>query len=164
MKPNIRRRDVFTSHWYTIPILQERHITTSTSSLIYMITEDLEWKKNVSAILKVNLIVPNVHGMIQILFTFLIPKVICHPVNKLPNRRYIHQYLETLNNQPEQCGCGTAAEIAYMGHHTGCIEFQYIHERESFEVLFAILKKRRKVTFSGQTNIQIKKTQVGYHE
>ena len=137
-------------------LLQGRHITISTSSLIPMITEDLEWKKNVS-VLKVNFIVTNVHGMIQILFTFLIPKVICHPVNKLPNRKIYHQYLETLNNQPEQCGCGTAAEIAYMGHHTECIEFQYIHERESFEVLFAILKKRRKVTFSGHTNIQTKR-------
>ena len=36
-----------------------------------------------------------------------------------------------------------------MGHNTGCVEFQYIHERESYEVFLAILKKRKKVTFSG---------------
>ena len=65
-------------------------------------------------------------------------------------------YQNTVHNPPEQCGCGTAAEIAYMGHHTGCVEFQYIHERESYEVLFAILKKRKKVTFSEHTNIQSK--------
>ena len=36
-----------------------------------------------------------------------------------------------------------------MGHNTGCFEFQHIHERESYEVLFAILKKRKKVSFTG---------------
>ena len=36
-----------------------------------------------------------------------------------------------------------------MGHNTGCFEFQYIHERESYEVLLAILKKRKKVSFAG---------------
>ena len=43
-------------------------------------------------------------------------------------------HLNSLNStqQPtEYCHCGTAAEIAYLGHHTGCNEFQYIHERES---------------------------------
>ena len=49
----------------------------------------------------------------------------------------------------EECGCGTAAEIAYMGHHTGCGEFQYIHERESYEVLLAMLKKKKRVSFPG---------------
>ena len=49
----------------------------------------------------------------------------------------------------EDCGCGTAAEIAYMGHHTGCDEFQYIHERESYEVLLAMLKKKKRVSFPG---------------
>ena len=49
----------------------------------------------------------------------------------------------------EECGCGTAAEIAYMGHHTGCDEFQYIHERESYEVLLAMLKKKKRVSFPG---------------
>ena len=63
-------------------------------------------------------------------------------------QKIYHMYLNTLNNPPEHCGCGTAAEIAYMGHNTGCVEFQYIHERESYEVLLAILKMRKKVTFS----------------
>ena len=58
-------------------------------------------------------------------------------------------YQNTIHNPPEHCGCGTAAEIAYMGHNTGCIEFQHIHERESYEVLLAILKKRKKVSFTG---------------
>ena len=51
----------------------------------------------------------------------------------------------------EACGCGSAAEIAYMGHHTGCSEFQYVHERESYEVLLALLKKKKKkkVSFPG---------------
>ena len=46
--------------------------------------------------------------------------------------------------QTEPCGCGSVAEIAYMGHHTGCSEFQYVHERESYEVLLAMLKKKKK--------------------
>ena len=79
------------------------------------------------------------------------------PSEQAAQQKIYHQYLETLNNQPDQCGCGTAAKIAYMGHHTGCIEFQYVHERESFEVFLAILKKRRKVTFSGHTKIQTKR-------
>ena len=64
-------------------------------------------------------------------------------------QKIYHMYLNTVHNPPEYCGCGTAAEIAYMGHNTGCNEFQYIHERESYEVLLAILKKRKKVSFSG---------------
>ena len=49
----------------------------------------------------------------------------------------------------EECGCGTAAEIAYMGHLTSCDEFQYIHERESYEVLLARMKKKKRVSFPG---------------
>ena len=64
-------------------------------------------------------------------------------------QKIYHMYLNSLQNPPEYCGCRTAAEIAYMGHNTGCNEFQYIHERESYEVLLAILKKRKKVTFPG---------------
>ena len=45
-------------------------------------------------------------------------------------KKIYHFYLNSTHNLPEYCGCGTAAEIAYMGHHTGCNEFQYIHERE----------------------------------
>ena len=36
-----------------------------------------------------------------------------------------------------------------MGHTTGCFKFKYIHERESYEVLLAILKKRKKVSIAG---------------
>ena len=56
-------------------------------------------------------------------------------------------YQNTKNNPPEICGCGTAAEIAYMGHKTTCEEFQWIHERSSYEILLAVLKKRKKVSF-----------------
>ena len=55
-------------------------------------------------------------------------------------------YKDTIHNPSENCGCGTAAEIAYMGHNTACFKFQYIHERESYEVLLAILQKSEKVT------------------
>ena len=41
----------------------------------------------------------------------------------------------------------TAAEIAYLGHKSTCEEFQWIHERSSYEMLLAILKKRKKVNF-----------------
>ena len=46
--------------------------------------------------------------------------------------------------QQESCGCGTAAEIAYMGHKSICGEFQWIYERSSYEMLLAVLKKRKK--------------------
>ena len=55
-------------------------------------------------------------------------------------------YQNTQNGQQELCGCGTAAEIAYLGHKSTCEEFQWIHERSSYEMLLAILKKRKKVT------------------
>ena len=50
------------------------------------------------------------------------------------------------NGQQEPCGCGTAAEIAYMGHKSTCERFQWIHERSSYEWLLANLQKRKKVT------------------
>ena len=50
------------------------------------------------------------------------------------------------NMQQESCGCGTAAEIAYMGHKSICEEFQWIYERSSYEMLLAVLKKRKKAT------------------
>ena len=50
------------------------------------------------------------------------------------------------NMQQESCGCGTAAEIAYMGHKSTCVEFQWIYERSSYEMLLAVLKKRKKAT------------------
>ena len=69
-------------------------------------------------------------------------------------------YQNTIHNPPEHCGCGTAAEIAYMGHNTGCFEFQYIRERESYEILLAILKKRKKVTFTGCSSNQSKRSRL----
>ena len=48
------------------------------------------------------------------------------------------------NMQQESCGCGTVAEIAYMGHKSICEEFQWIYERSSYEMLLAVLKKRKK--------------------
>ena len=58
-------------------------------------------------------------------------------------------YQNTQNGQQESCGCGTAAEIAYLGHKSTCEEFQWIHERSSYEMLLANLKKRKKVTLFG---------------
>ena len=55
-------------------------------------------------------------------------------------------YQNTQNGQQEPCGCGTAAEIAYMGHKSNCEEFQWIHERGSYEWLLANLQKSKKIT------------------
>ena len=55
-------------------------------------------------------------------------------------------YQNTQNGQQESCGCGIATEIAYLGHKSTCKKFQWIHERSSYEMLLAILKKRKKVT------------------
>ena len=60
-------------------------------------------------------------------------------------------YMETLNNLPDECGCGTQASISYMGHSTSCDEFKHIHERESHEILLAILTKKKKVSFGVET-------------
>ena len=57
-------------------------------------------------------------------------------------------YENTLNGPQELCGCGTAAEIAYLGHKSTCDEFQWIHERSSYEMLLAILKKRKRVSLN----------------
>ena len=55
-------------------------------------------------------------------------------------------YHQNSQNVPqESCGCGTAAEIAHMGHKSTCVEFQWIYERSSYEMLLAVLKKRKKV-------------------
>ena len=59
--------------------------------------------------------------------------------------------METLNNLPDECGCGTQASIAYMGHSTSCDDFKHIHERESHEVLLAILNKKKKLSFDTET-------------
>ena len=61
------------------------------------------------------------------------------------------------NMQQESCGCGTAAEIAYMGHKSTCEEFQWIYERSSYEMLLAVLKKRKKVTLFENFQQQYKK-------
>ena len=54
--------------------------------------------------------------------------------------------METLNNLPDECGCGTQASISYMGHSTSCDDFKQIHERGSHEVLLAILNKKKKLS------------------
>ena len=59
---------------------------------------------------------------------------------------YDMYHQNTQNVQQESCGCGTAAEIAYMGHKSTCVELQWIYERSSYEMLVATLKKRKKVT------------------
>ena len=63
------------------------------------------------------------------------------------------------NGQQEQepCGCGTAAEIAYMGHKSTCEQFQWIHERNSYEMLLANLQKGKKVTLFNNIQQQHKK-------
>ena len=43
-------------------------------------------------------------------------------------------YQNTQNGQQESCGCGTAVEIAYLGHKSTCEEFQWIHKRSSYEI------------------------------
>ena len=69
-------------------------------------------------------------------------------------------YQSTLNNSPESCVCRPAAAIAYMGHNTGCIEFLHIYERQSYEVLLAVLKKRKKVIFLDDVLIETKKARL----
>ena len=59
---------------------------------------------------------------------------------------YDMYHQNTQYGQQEPCGCGAAAEIAYMGHKSTCAEFQWVYERSSYEMLLAILKKRKKVT------------------
>ena len=61
-------------------------------------------------------------------------------------RKIYDMYQNTQNGQQESCGCGTAVEIAYLGHKSTCEEFQWLHERSSYEMLLASLQKRKKVT------------------
>ena len=68
--------------------------------------------------------------------------------------------METLNNLPDECGCGTLASISCMGHSTSCSEFKHIHERESHEVLLAILNKKKKLSFGDET--EFNHTQVSF--
>ena len=71
-------------------------------------------------------------------------------------------YQNTQNGQQESCGCGTAAEIAYLGHKSTCEEFQWIHERSSYEMLLAILEKRKKVTLFENIQQQNKRPRLQY--
>ena len=64
-------------------------------------------------------------------------------------------YMETLNNLPDECGCGTQASISYMGHSTSCDEFKHIHEREYHEVLLAMLNKKKKLSFGVETEFEL---------
>ena len=66
-------------------------------------------------------------------------------------------YQNTQNGQQESCGCGTAAEIAYLGHKSTCEEFQWIHERSSYEWLLAVLKKRKKASLFDKIQQQHKR-------
>ena len=59
-------------------------------------------------------------------------------------------YMETQNNLPDECGCGTVASIFYMGHSTSCDDFKHVHERESHEVLLAILNRKKKLSFDAE--------------
>ena len=70
---------------------------------------------------------------------------------KAAQKKIYKIYMETLNNLPDECGRGTPASISYMGHSTGCSEFKHIHERESHEVLLAILNKK-KLSFGDETD------------
>ena len=76
------------------------------------------------------------------------------PISEKAAQQKIYKiYMETLNNLPDECGCGTPASISYMGHSTGCSEFKDIHERESHEVLLAIFNKKKKLAFGDETDI-----------
>ena len=68
--------------------------------------------------------------------------------------------MDTLNNLPDDCGCGTPASISYMGHSTGCSEFLHIYERESHGVLLAILQKKKKMSFGDDTDIDSKRAKI----
>ena len=71
-------------------------------------------------------------------------------------------YQNTQNRQQEPCGCGTAAEIAYMGHKSTCEQFQWIHERSSYEWLLANLQKRKKVTLFDNIQQQHKRPRLQF--
>ena len=53
---------------------------------------------------------------------------------KAAQKKIYKIYMETQNNLPEECGYGTQASIAYMGHSTSCDDFKHVHERESHEI------------------------------
>ena len=64
-------------------------------------------------------------------------------------------YQNTLNGLQELCGCGTAAEITYLGHKSTCNEFQWIHERSSWDAIGHFKeKKERKFLWTHQPQKQ----------
>ena len=69
---------------------------------------------------------------------------------KVAQQKIYKVYMETQNNLPDECGCGTLASIFYMGHSTSCDDFKHVHERESHEVLLAILNKKKKLSFDAE--------------
>ena len=77
---------------------------------------------------------------------------------KAAQQQIYKMYLNTINKIPESCGCGTQASIAYMGHSTGCVEFKHLHERESHEVLLAILKRKKNKTYGDDSVSERKRT------
>ena len=81
---------------------------------------------------------------------------------KVAQQKIYKIYMETQNNLPDECGCGTLASIFYMGHSTSCDDFKHVHERESHEVLLAILNKKKKlfVMLNLILDIQIMKFQL----
>ena len=93
---------------------------------------------------------PVVPGMIVITFSFLTHMLIFPLVRRQLNKRFYKIYMETLNNLPDECGCGTQASVYYMGHSTSCDDFKHVHERESHEVLLAILNRKKKLSFDAE--------------
>ena len=77
---------------------------------------------------------------------------------KSAQQQIYNLYLNTINNLPDGCGCGTSASIAYMGHSTGRVELLHLHGRESHEVLLAILKKKKNRTFGDDSVTKPKRT------
>ena len=112
-----------------------------------IIAEPPKWENlsNVN-VLEVDSTVSNAHGTILMLSMSLTlgttyPQVnrqhkersmLCTKTPKMANKNYVD-----VVQQP----------IAYLGHKSTCEEFQWIHERSSYEMLLAILKKRKKVDF-----------------
>ena len=84
----------------------------------------------------------NVSGITPTTSIYQILEMIFLKVNKQHKEKIYDMYQNTQNGQQESCGCGTAAETAYLGHKSTCGEFQWIHERSSYEILLANLQKK----------------------
>ena len=93
-----------------------------------------------------------VPGMILTISTLFETRAYLSINEKAAQQKIYKIYMETLNNLPDECGCGTPASISYMGNSTGCSKFKHIHERESLEVLLAILNKKKKLSFGDETD------------